>query len=199
MQKKETYAFLLRAAIPEVKGKDKLPRTLSKSNWIWDAVYRAHRDVLAGRKYVREYSECRKAFNGEENAGVNIIAERLYWRIVELCPGETLPSSEAIRWLAEMYPDVKLGAIQKLVNMTFKYLLILQAYGLVEQYIDIAECDCPLDSIILERLSKSHPEFSSVKWTAIDDVEVYEKIQQAIESEPGIRNRIMYDFKYWQD
>ena len=57
MEQSEMYIFLIRTAIPRVDPHN-LPKGLNESNWIWDAVYRAHRDVLTGRSYVTEYSAC---------------------------------------------------------------------------------------------------------------------------------------------
>ena len=54
MEREEMYPFLIRVAIPRV-DKHYLPKGLEDSNWIWDAVFRAHRDVLTGRGNVTEY------------------------------------------------------------------------------------------------------------------------------------------------
>lgn len=198
MKKEDTYAFLIRVAIPEVKERRKLPAKALNPNLIWDAIYRAHRDVLSGRQFVSDYSNERGYYRGKRGEGVNLLAEALYEMITGLESGELLSSAEAIDILAGQFPRVKLGAIQKLVNMSLKYLVILQTFGMIEGYVDEAKCDCPIDSIILKKLAKNHPEFSGIKWTSIEERAVYDKIQQAIEHEPGIRTRLMYDFKNWQ-
>ena len=198
MRKEDTYPFLLRVAIPEVRERRKLPTRASEPNLIWDAIYRAHRDVLTGRQYVAEYSKERGPYGGQPGKGVNRVAEDLYNMVIELNSGELITSAGAIAQLSKRFPNVKLGAIQKLVNMSLKYLVILQTFGLIGAYVDEAKCDCPIDSVILAKLAKSHPEFAGIKWTSIEAPEVYERIQQAIDHEPGIRTRLMYDFKNWQ-
>lgn len=65
------------------------------------------------------------------------------------------------------------GLAQKLVNMTFKYLYVFNDY--TEKEIDFSVCDCPLDSIILYRLS------SNYVWSKLS-VEEYSKCQKAISS-----------------
>ncbi len=72
------------------------------------------------------------------------------------------------------------GLTQKIINMTFKYLYIFKEYIGVD--IDFSQCECPLDSIILEKLGCME------KWTNIT-FNQYEKIKCEI-------NKKLNDEKY---
>ena len=53
--------------------------------------------------------------------------------------------------------NVNIGLIQKLVNMSVKYLFVIESCELFEKrafhiHIDEENCDCPLDSKILKRM-----------------------------------------------
>ena len=198
MDSKLINDFLVRAAIPQVSDEDRLPcrknvngreNVIERSNLLWDAIYRAHRDVLTGRKNVVDYSKQKTSKKGEEVAGVNSVAQALYFKIKSATESEQLSSKKLIEFLVnEFKDDVPFGAIQKLVNMTLKYLFILQELGYLRTYgiPDIKEddCDCPLDRIILNSIG--HPE---TKWTCIDK-DQYNKIQNEIKK-PGLK----YDFE----
>ena len=81
------------------------------------------------------------------------------------------------------------GAIQKLVNMTLKYLLILQSFGCLPELVKEENCDCPLDSGILKSLQEE------AKWTAVTKEE-YTRIQGEIDERvSGLR--LSYDFANW--
>ena len=94
------------------------------------------------------------------------------------------------------------GLCQKLVNMTFKYLYVFSDY--INLDINFGDCDCPLDSIILQdKLGKN------IKWSKLTKEE-YISIQDQIGKELQKDNRykndkelknignLAYDFLNWQ-
>lgn len=181
-------AFLIRAAIPEVKDKSKLPEKgnlKTEDKLIWEAIYRAHRDVLTGRGNVTEYSSKK-----ESPDSLNQICLALYDRVK--C-GEELSSSKLVSLLRKTFTDVPMGQIQKLVNMTLKYLLILSRFHLISLVIDESKCDCPLDSVILERLKEK------TKWTRLEDEEEYNRLQEKAKRNSSDKVALEYDFINWQD
>lgn len=181
-------AFLIRAAIPEVKDKSKLPEKgnlKTEDKLIWEAIYRAHRDVLTGRGNVTEYSSKK-----ESPDSLNQICLALYNCVK--C-GEELSSSKLVSLLRKTFTDVPMGQIQKLVNMTLKYLLILSRFHLISLVIDESKCDCPLDSVILERLKEK------TKWTRLEDEEEYNRLQEKAKRNSSDKVALEYDFINWQD
>lgn len=173
--------FLLKVAIPEVKkGFDRL----------WDAVSRAHRDVLTGRFYLTNY--CSKL----DEKGINKVAKYLYEIMNE--SKEPLSSRSLILILQKKFGDVEIGAIQKLVNMTLKYVLLLNKYDKdFGVCVDSINCDCPLDSVILNQI----PKYRDLRWTRIS-WEQYVAVQEEIShllSEEGYENcgNIVFDFLKW--
>ena len=181
-------AFLIRAAIPEVNDKSKLPEKgnlKTEDKLIWEAIYRAHRDVLTGRGNVTEYSSKK-----ESPDSLNQICLALYNCVK--C-GEELSSSKLVSLLRKTFTDVPMGQIQKLVNMTLKYLLILSRFHLISLVIDESKCDCPLDSVILERLKEK------TKWTRLEDEEEYNRLQEKAKRNSSDKVALEYDFINWQD
>ena len=53
------------------------------------------------------------------------------------------------------------GLCQKLVNMTFKYFFIFSDYTKLN--IDFSKCDCPLDSVILDKIN-----YRKTVWSKLD-------------------------------
>lgn len=238
LQKEATFSFLLRAAIPEVTDKKYIPQNEKfakyftdssneskkpkrTSNLIWDAIWRAHRDVLTGFRF--KDSEFYAGVKDDFDKEINSIALSLFGLIVDK-KNQPLKSQDLIDILYDIFPEPKIPeekesiesgkkdamhnatrfeATQKLVNMTLKYLLILKTYGRLPEKsgveIRIEDCDCPIDSIIIESLSKSkeNKQFSNYKWTSLTKSQ-YAEIQRSIEEEPDMSERIMYDFKNWQ-
>lgn len=202
--------FLIRTAIPCVQEKNKLPEEnmTARDHLIWDAVYRAHRDVLTGRKHVASYSK--ETIEIEEpQAGNQRIVNHLALKLYQTIKGnndEALSSERLLQALGQAFSHIGLGPKQKLVNMTLKYLVILQAFGYIDCKICIAECDCPLDSIILERLKEDAPYADydkKIRWTQLgtqeDDKTTYQKIQNAISEIVQPFPKLKYDFKNWQE
>ena len=205
MKRCQMIDFLVRAAIPNVTEKDRLPRKegiIENSNLLWDAIFRAHRDVLTGRRYVKAYSEKHEILshtkNGEAVYGPNLLAQALYFAIKE--EKEQLCSTSLVEKLTDSAnedSDSLFGCIQKLVNMTLKYLFVLQEFGYLEKFhydiphIDEISCDCPIDSIILKSLDRA-----DIKWTSLSSDD-YEEVQGLIDKDEQTKTRLEYDFKNW--
>lgn len=189
MEKEKAFNFLVKTTIPIAtptkEYKNKL--NLDGENRLWDAVWRAHRDVLTGRAYLSNYTK--------KNYGVNEVVCKLYDLILK--SEVSLNSKMLIDELTNSF-DVEFGAIQKLVNMTLKYIIILNAFD-KKFHIDVDEskCDCPIDSIILGKLGLGQ----KYKWTAMERGE-YKDIQEDIskkleQTEHKKCENIMYDFINW--
>lgn len=92
------------------------------------------------------------------------------------------------------------GLAQKLINMTFKYFYVYEEY-LKGYDIDFSNCDCPLDSNILEKIGRSE-----LKWTQMNKTD-YSKcqdyIREMIKEDPKVNKEmsklknLAYDFIYW--
>ena len=81
-----------------------------------------------------------------------------------------------------------------MVNMTFKYFYVFRKE--IDIDIDFSRCDCPLDSIIQNKLKEDFT------WSKLDK-EKYDEIQSKIdnkvrrEKEYGVLGRLLYDFTEW--
>lgn len=92
------------------------------------------------------------------------------------------------------------GFIQKIVNMTFKYMICYkELYFPSDNELDFLVedcCDCPLDSNILNKIN-----CSSVRWTKIQTFDEYVEYQNAIDrlcKEKGYSNKMEFDFREWK-
>lgn len=171
MYSNEIVGFLLRATIPKA-------RTKYKDDLVWDSVWRAHRDVLSGRYQLTQYAALSKA------KPINPVVIALYDHFVGDGPSKTLSSSALIECLYTEFGDkVEYAALLKLVNMSLKYLFILQSLNADDvvlqelPLIDLADCDCPLDSNIIKTLSKKN---KAIPWTQIKEEAEYNAIQDEI-------------------
>ena len=185
MRKEDMFDFLLRAAIPANKENSYPSNAKNKNERLaWDCIKRANRDVLTGRFWMVSYITKSKK-----------IEKSLYDTIVSTA-NKGLKSEELIKQLSDEYKGVEFGALQKLVNMTLKYLFILQLFGKLETKeftIDEDDCDCPLDSNILSTIKG----YNNIRWTKDLDWDIYKKIQNAI-SDKNSGARLKYDFDKWQ-
>ena len=86
MEKKLITNFLVKSTIPK-QQKNKYPNNINNKR-LWDAIYRAHRDVLTGRVWLPKYC---KNFGSAQN---NKILKHLYKIILEndICYSELLIS-----------------------------------------------------------------------------------------------------------
>ena len=186
MEKEVMYQFLVKTAIPVNKwGKE------TETDRIRDAIWRAHRDTLTGRFQLEKY---RKLTYGEKK---HKVTDALYKKIKDCIDSEEALSSEPlIRYLNDNFKGVEFGAIQKLVNMSLKYLIILNSFEFKKPIaIDETNCHCPLDSIILGKLVNPHTPWTKIQW------EEYNDVQQEIYDDPSFDKKsmgnIVYDFKHW--
>lgn len=143
--------FLLKSTILENNG-----------NRLYDCAYRAHRDVLTGRFYLSE--NC-KAMKSEPNL-VTWLVDYLATKKDESCNSKSIGSMELINRIIEEFPCVEFGAIQKLVNMTLKYVCLLDVLcqnSVQEYWIELYKCDCPLDSKILGKLEGTYKTWTKMK------------------------------------
>ena len=189
MDKKLMIQFLTKEAIKtqtDSKHKDR----------IWAAIRKAHRDVMTGARTgnIKNYVE-------ENKNGKNKTTEYLYQKIKRETP---LSSLSLIEKIQELDSTVEFAAIQKLVNMTLKYLIILNEFEKTDLALNICEekCDCPVDSIILEKLSK----INGIKhecWTKMEETEyknVQNEIQEYLKNEypNNTYGNIWFDFLMWK-
>lgn len=189
MDKKLIANFLLRSTIPEAKKCKLSKNEVDATGAIRDCVYRAHRDVLTGRFWLTKYTSYKKD-------GCNEIVAKLYKNICNcIKQNQALNTKILIDPLYKEYGDeVEYGALQKLVNMSLKYLIVLSDICRLNIMIDEKNCDCPIDSIILSRL-----EMTDIKWTSMNKDgydKIQDKIKQKVENDCG---NITYDFKNWQE
>lgn len=190
MKDEYIYKFLINSTV----SKTYIPDFIDDNNidfiWIWRCVCRAHRDVLTGRRYVLSYSSI---IDEDE---INLLVKDLYNYIIECYLSNCLVNPRTIiKILKQKYHSATIGQIQKLVNMTFKYMIVLKHFQIVK-FVIIEEdiCDCPLDSVILGK-TKS---FKDEHWTLLNDFGLYEDIQKEIEENKKYRNRLEFDFDNWE-
>ena len=170
MDKGNMERFLVQCMVPVKKNHDR----------IYDCVWRAHRDVLAGRFYLVEY----------QNTYHDMVDD-----LCEIIKNykKPLTSDTLILKIKGKYGNVEFGAIQKLVNMSLKYMLILKEYESLDIKIDEKNCECPLDSFILKEIG--HRE---INWTSIKQKE-YKEMQNIIKEYPESKNgNIYFDFLHWK-
>ena len=183
MDERLIHEFCLEGMIPGIhrafeKGDDE----------VLDLVIRkANRDVLIGaRWWDKEYSRNTDYYKKKV---LDIIKETT----------GTINSGAII---CNIYHDhennAKVGIIQKLVNMAMKYLYVLDKMGHgIGIKIDFKQCDCPLDSRILEELSKRTGKTYG-PWTKLETLEKYLEIQDDISrySKEECSN-LDFDFNNW--
>lgn len=97
----------------------------------------------------------------------------------------------------------RFGLAQKFVNMMFKYLYVLSdCTGL---NINFSNCDCPLDSRILQKLTPLVPK--ELRWTKLDyksyiycqDVIKAELKKMTVDEELKKLGNLAYDFLFWSN
>ena len=90
------------------------------------------------------------------------------------------------------------GLAQKFVNMTFKLMYVFSDY--VGKDIDFSKCDCPLDSIILNKLPKIDHTWSKI--TKDEYIycqnEIAKKLKnENLDQELNSLGNLAYDFRNW--
>ena len=195
MDKDMIVRFLTKEAI-------KTPNRPKHEDRLWAAIRKAHRDVMTGARTgnIKTYAE--KNRGEKENT-----LEELYKIILK--EKEPLFSELLITKIQKHDDTLEFAAVQKLVNMTLKYLIILNeceettpAFAICEE-----KCDCPIDSVILKRLEKINGEQHTC-WTKMEKSEykvVQKEIQEYLQKEdlqekyPKITfGNIWFDFLMWK-
>ena len=203
--------FFIRAAIPVVKDRKNMPEGMENSNLLWDAIWRAHRDVLTARHNVSYYyaNDLLIRSNGRHrdsnnNEMVDNMINRIPVDLYSLLSCEKEKSFKPRKIIKDLYEKynraVKVGAIQKLVNMTFKYLYLyncckMQDTSTIHIKFKITDCDCPLDSIILSKIQG----YTGPTWTNIESFKDYVILQNTIKKLDEKRIPLRFDFKYYND
>ena len=175
MDNKIVYEFCLESLLPGI-----LNAWEDKEKMVNIVLRRANRDTMAGARFWD------KEYSNNQDFYIKKLKEIIKG-------GQQLSSIEIIKELDRAKKGANIGSIQKLVNMTLKYLYVLQVYG-YDFGIDPSGCDCPLDSIILDDLDKKTDRHHT-KWTQIEDLTDYESIQKDIAERPEAKgSNLFYDF-----
>ena len=154
----------------------------------------AHRDTMIGARY-RNTPESERYCDNSKYYRDTLI------RLIE----DSTNNISGRKILSSLYGNynkhnVNIGLIQKLVNMSVKYLFVIETCGLFNNkpfiiHVDIRDCDCPLDSKILKRL-KFDTGKSYTAWTKMSEVMEYKEIQDGIEGR-GYNCKLQYDLEFW--
>lgn len=187
MDKRLMIVFLTKEAI---KNQEK------STDRLWDCIWKAHRDTMTGARSGNIKNYCEKNKNGKN--------ETLKQLREIICSGKELCSEELIKKLQEKDCEIEFAAAQKLVNMTLKYIIILNEFEGENFKYEVCEekCDCPIDSIILGRLKKINGITHSC-WTEMKEEE-YKNVQKEIreylkkEYPSETRGNIWFDFLMWK-
>ena len=208
LEQKLMIGFLVKVAIP-LKYYDN-----KKSNRIKDAIWRAHRDVLTGRRLggsvFEDYVERTKGGFDNDNSPL----KKLYDCITD-CKSRncSLTSKCLFEILAADFSQSDYGALQKLVNMTLKYFILLKEFENADvPEVNYQACHCPLDSNIIKSVSKTYQNYKGIRWTLDLDQKnpnnknecYYESIQNDIstllkdETDTAPFGNLTYDFLHWK-
>ena len=177
--------FCLEEALP---GIHKAIESNQTNKIIEVVVKKANRDALSGARFWdKNYSEHSNYYKAELT------------EILTTSPN--LSSKQCIEYiLARNQYSAKVGSIQKLVNMSMKYLYILTEFEYAVPHglnIDFEKCDCPLDSNILKKLSEKN-DIVYKPWTQILTIDEYSDIQRDISKLDEIKkSNLEFDLKYW--
>lgn len=169
----------------------------NKEEIIDRCINKAYVDMLSAGKY---YINGIKGFVKE-----NLIKD--YKKILE--NNNYVYSRSSILKLSELFGDkekigiggkyvTRFGLAQKIFNMTYKYFYCFNDY-LDELKIDYSSCDCPLDSVILDKI------FSNKAWSKIDfdsylecQMKIKENLQVIeLDNELSQIGNLAYDFLNW--
>lgn len=189
MDKKLMTHFLIREAIKVQNDKKHKGR-------LWDAIRKAHRDVMTGarQKNFPNYVEKNKSNRNQS-------LEHLYDAIAK--ETGSLCSKNLIEKLQKCDTTIEFTAIQKLVNMTLKYLILLNEFDDAAPAFNVCEekCDCPIDSIILQNLFKINkaPHECWTKMKEPEYIQVQKEIKEYLEETypQEQRGNIWFDFLKW--
>ena len=100
----------------------------------------------------------------------------------------------------ELISSSEYGFTQKIVNMTLKYLIMLNAFGKTSFKIDEERCECPLDRQILDKLysinKKTYKNWTQLKKEDYTDIQNDIKICLGEEYKKG---NMYFDYKYYSN
>ena len=172
------YEFCLYSVLSKLKSIDVKEKNAEKI--LSAIIQKANSDTMTGMRYNSEYNKC----------DIMDVLKDYYMRTCI-----PLDSISTIEYLKNKYTTISVGAIQKIVNMSLKYIVCFNAvFGYEVRKVNVDKCDCPLDSQILKSIG-----LPSVKWTKISSMEEYKSIQDRIREKMGDDDSLlMYDFMEWR-
>ena len=191
MDQKFVIEFLLECVFPGIR---KQIQDKNRDKMIQSVVDKAHRDTMIGARFKSNKST--KSYCDQTEYYKN--------RVVDLVKhdSEEISGRKIIRRIIETNDyEADIGVVQKLVNMTIKYLYVIEMCGYAGKdcfsyTIDISDCDCPLDRNILGCLLRDNGR-SHTAWTKLRDCDgEYYSIQDEIEIITHGLN-LKYDFINW--
>lgn len=92
------------------------------------------------------------------------------------------------------------GLAQKIVNMTYKYLYVFSDYIFIDCTApDFSLCDCPLDSIILNKASLNQYTWSKLDKTQYEDCQrkIANYLKKPLDEELAKLGNLAFDFISW--
>lgn len=185
--------WVIRFLVQETIKKQKRPKG-EESDRLWDAIWKAHRDTMTGARTGNISEYCTANANGKHTT-----LDQLY-QIIQNTK-TPLCSEDLIREIEDRDKSIEFPAIQKLVNMTLKYIIILNLFENIGIEVDEENCDCPIDSIILDKLHDYNKMHHSC-WTSMKKEE-YDRVQDEIEDylrieHPDKKGNVWFDFLMWR-
>ena len=185
--------FFMESIIPEIRG---YINEQNKEETIKLVVGRANKDVMIGARYKNTKSSKNYCDNHSEY-------QKIVIKLIK--DSKSISSRVLIKNMCNLTKELNIGLIQKLVNMSVKYLYAIQNCGVdfeLNFNIDEESCDCPLDSKILKHLEKdTNKKYTS--WTKLEDIDDYIQIQDDIHDVISSdikylgKSRLEYDFVNW--
>lgn len=153
-------------------------------------IVKADLDTMTGGRFNAVYSKHHTEYR-------KLLAEYLF-------KNDKLSSSHLIKcMLKSVHEGVTVGLVQKLVNMTLKYLYSIEIFGYGDKLdlkVELENIDCPLDSTILNLLSCDYNGKHYTPWTKLESQYEYDDIQEDILKKAlnlGLKSKLCYDLKYW--
>lgn len=183
MNENDIREFWIESVLPGFRNAIKSKRS---EELISVVVNRADRDAMSGGRFNDVYPD----YHGDYKESLK--------ELISLNKDHLSSKTLISMMCRDLHEGVTVGLIQKLVNMSMKYLYAVDIYGYASCFgikIYVEECDCPLDSIILGKLSAKTGK-SYTPWTKIASVEEYEDVQNDIRQYVKASN-LEFDFKYW--
>lgn len=142
-------------------------------------------EILTLKNYIKD-----KYFN--QNIVDNLKQQRFE-------PIDYIKSIKADNSINQSKMEFTFGQAQKVVNMFFKYLYTFKdepILKLTEQ--DFDNCDCPIDSIILDKVYKTE-KYKGTVWSKIDGGqynEIQKDIQNIVNNSTKYKNKLDFEFDW---